>query len=277
MKHKIIMLYIFIPIALVVIMLIIGKINLSVKFGREVQELFAQSKNISGQLFHKAQLDNLPEPVQRYFKHVLKEGQPYVSYVRLKHDGQFKTGLKKDWVSIKGEQYFTTEKPGFIWKGTTSLFVARDMYLANEGRLIATILSTINVVDVHGKQQYNESELLRWLGESVWFPTNFLPSEKMQWSAIDDSSAKLTFNYNGLSLFYIVKFNDAGEIVQMETKRYMDEKRLETWIIKPDKYEEKNGVIIPTKAEVFWRLKDGDFSYAKFTVKTIEYNEPERF
>ena len=232
MKHKIIMLYIFIPIALVVIMLIIGKINLSVKFGREVQELFAQSKNISDQLFHKAQLDNLPEPVQRYFKHVLKEGQPYASYVRLKHDGQFKTGLKKDWVGIEGEQYFSTEKPGFIWKGTTSLFVARDMYLANEGRLIATILSTINVVDVHGKQQYNESELLRWLGESVWFPTNFLPSEKMQWRAIDDSSAKLTFNYNGLSLFYIVKFNDAGEIVQMETKRYMDEKRLETWIIK---------------------------------------------
>ena len=277
MKHKIIMLYIFIPIALVVIMLIIGKINLSVKFSREVQELFAQSKNISGQLFHKAQLDNLPEPVQRYFKHVLKDGQPYINYVRLKHDGQFKTGLKKDWVGIKGEQYFTTEKPGFIWKGTTSMFVARDMYLANEGRLIATILSTINVVDVHGKQQYNESELLRWLGESVWFPTNFLPSEKMQWSAIDDSSAKLTFNYNGLSLFYIVKFNDAGEIVQMETKRYMDEKRLETWIIKPVKYEERNGIIIPMQAEVFWRLKEGDFSYAKFNVKMIEYNKAEKF
>ena len=76
MKHKIIMLYIFIPIALVVIMLIIGKINLSVKFGREVQKLFAESKSIADQLFHKAQLDNLPEPVQRYFKHVLKERQP---------------------------------------------------------------------------------------------------------------------------------------------------------------------------------------------------------
>ena len=50
----------------------------------------------------------------------------------------------------------------------------------------------------------------------------------------------------------------------METKLYMDEKRLEIWIIKPDKYEEINGVIIPTKAEVFCRLKEGDFSYSKF-------------
>ena len=57
----------------------------------------------------------------------------------------------------------------------------------------------------------------------------------------------------------------------------MDEKRLETWIINPCNYEEKNGVIIPTQAEVFWRLKEGDFSYAKFKVNTIEYNIPERF
>ncbi len=277
MKLKKYMIYILSLIAIVVITLIIGKINLSIRFNKEVKQLFSQSKNISDKTFSYEQLSGLPEPVLHYFKHVLKEGQPYISYVRLKHDGQFKTSLKKDWVNIAGEQYFTTEKPGFIWKGTTSMFVARDMYLANEGRLIATILSTINVVDVHGKQQYDESELLRWLSESVWFPTNFLPSEKLQWTAIDNSSAKLTFNYNGLSLFYIVTFNNTGEIIQMETKRYMDEKRLETWIIKPDNYQEKNGVIIPKKAEVFWRLKEGDFSYAKFNVKVIEYDKPEKF
>ncbi|MEO6849026.1 MAG: DUF6544 family protein [Mucilaginibacter sp.] len=270
------MLYLLIFIALIVITLIAGKINLSIKFNGQVKQLFAESKSIASKKFSYQQLAGLPSPVQRYFKHVLKDGQPYISYIRLKHDGQFKTDLKKDWVNIKGEQYFTTEKPGFIWKGTTSMFVARDMYLANEGRLIATILSTINVVDIHGKQQYNESELLRWLCESVWFPTNLLPSKNLQWTAIDTSSARLTFNYNGLSLFYIITFNEKGEIVQMETKRYMDETRLETWIIKPDHYEEKNGVIIPTKAEVFWRLKEGDFSYAKFRVQKIEYNKPEK-
>ncbi len=263
--------------ALIVVLFIIGKVNLNIQFNKEVKQLFAESKNISNIKFNYQQLEGLPLPVQNYFRHVLKEGQPYISYIRLKHDGQFKTDLKKDWVNITGEQYFTTEKPGFIWKGTTAMFVARDMYLANEGRLIVTIFSTINVVDIHGKQQYNESELLRWLSESIWFPTNLLPSEKLQWSKIDRSSSKLTFNYNGLSLFYIVTFNDTGEIIQMETKRYMDEKKLETWIIKPYKYKEKNGIIIPTAAEVFWRLKEGDFSYAKFNVTVIEYASPQRF
>ena len=104
-----------------------------------------------------------------------------------------------------------------------------------------------------------------------------MPSEKLKWIAIDATSAKLTFNYQGLSLFYSITFNEKGEIIQMETKRFMDEKRQETWVIKPDQYEEKNGIIIPTHAEVFWRLKEGDFSYASFYVQKIEYDKQEKF
>ena len=270
------MLYIFIFIALVVIILIIGKINLSIKFGREVKELFAQSKNISIQIFHKSQLDGLPDPVQRYFKHILKEGQPYISYARIKHDGQFKTGLDKGWINITGEQYATTEKPGFIWKGTTTMFVARDMYISDKGRLIVSLFSLYNVVDVKG-EKYNEGELLRWLGESVLYPTNFLPNDRLQWLPIDSTTARLIFNYNGLSLFFKITFNEIGEITEMETKRYMGEKNLETWIIKATNYKELNNVLIPTAFDVLWRLDKGDFSYAKFNVTEVEYNKPEKF
>ena len=107
--------------------LLSGRINLSIQFNKEVKKLFSQSKNISHTTFQYKQLIGLPEPVQRYFKHLLKEGQPYISSARITHDGQFKTGLDKDWININGEQYATTEKPGFIWKGTTSMFIARDM------------------------------------------------------------------------------------------------------------------------------------------------------
>jgi hypothetical protein len=139
-------------LGLLLITLIIGRINLSFKFNKEVSKLFSQSKNISQQRFHKNQLDSLPEPVQRYFRHILKDGQPYISYARIKHEGQFKAGLDKGWMNIKGEQYATTEKPGFIWKGTTTMFVARDMYISNQGRLIVTLFSLYNIVDAKGKK-----------------------------------------------------------------------------------------------------------------------------
>ena len=263
-------------ICIIIIAPIVGSIILADQFNKQVSELFTLSKNNSAKVFSYQQLSNLPEPVQRYFKHVLTNGQPYISYIRLTHDGQFKSGLKKDWADIKGEQYYTTENPGFIWKGKTSLFTARDMYIAGKGRLIVSLFSLLSIVNAQG-EKYNQGELLRWLGESVWFPTNLLPDENLQWTPIDSLSAKLIFNYKGLSLFYIVRFNVSGEIIQMETKRYMDEENLETWIIKLSDYKAINGIVIPTKAEVMWRLKAGDFSYAKFNVKRIEYDKPNRF
>ncbi|MDB5060748.1 MAG: hypothetical protein JWP67_591, partial [Mucilaginibacter sp.] len=144
------------------------------------------------------------------------------------------------------------------------------------GRLVVSLFSIYNIVDGRGKS-FDQGELLRWLGESVLYPTNLLPSEKLQWSAIDTRTAKFTFNYKGLSLFYIATFNHTGEIIQLESKRYMDKGNLETWIIKLANYKEMNEIVVPTAFEVLWRLKKGDFSYAKFNVKKIEYDKPGRF
>jgi hypothetical protein len=68
-----------------------------------------------------------------------------------------------------------------------------------------------------------------------------------------------------------------GEITLMETKRFMDDKKLETWLIKVSNYKELNEVQVPTRFEVMWRLKKKDFSYAKFKIIELEYNKPERF
>jgi len=255
---------------------IVGRVNLSIQFGKTVKDLFAIAKPISDKTFSYAQLTGLPEPVQRYFKYVLRNGQPYISYVSLLHEGQFKTALDKGWTDIKGEQYFTIEKPGFIWKGITSLFTARDMYIADKGRLIVSLLSLYNVVDGRG-DSFNQGELLRWLAEGVWFPTNLLPGDKLNWTAIDENTAKLTFSYNGVSLFYIVTFDSNGLITQMETKRYMEKDKQETWIGKLGSYKEINGVVVPTNIEAIWRLEKGDFSYAKFRVTKIVYDNPRIF
>jgi hypothetical protein len=60
-------------------------------------------------------------------------------------------------------------------------------------------------------------------------------------------------------------------------KRFMDAEHKETWIGKMRDYREMNGITIPTKVEVVWKLKKGEFSYAKFSVKKIEYDRPEKF
>ncbi len=57
----------------------------------------------------------------------------------------------------------------------------------------------------------------------------------------------------------------------------MDEKSLETWIIKAANYKEINEILVRTNFEVLWRLEKGDFSYAKFNVTKVEYDIPQLF
>lgn len=261
---------------LLALILLGGKRNQTIQFDKAVKQLLSNATIVATPEFQYQQIINLPEPLKRYFKHVLKEGQPAISFIRMRHEGQFKTGIDKEWINITGEQYATTQRPGFIWKGTTSLFTARDMYIGDKGRLIVTLLSLYNMVDAQG-EHYDQGELLRWLGESVLYPTNLLPSHQLQWLPIDTHKAKLIFNYNNLSLFFIFTFNILGEITEMETKRYMDNQNLETWVIKVADYEEMNDIRIPTSFEVLWRLAKGDFSYAKFTMTVVEYGKDEKF
>jgi len=252
---------------------IIGKAVNEYQFRTSVAKLFSLSQNNVHKNYQLTQIQHLPAPVQSYFKHVLPENQSYISHIRMTHNGQFKTGQDKDWINIKGEHYATTQNPGFIWKGNTSLFTATDSYIQNTGNLKVSLLSIINIIDAKGPA-YNQGELIRWLGESVIYPTNLLPSENLSWSAIDTKTAKLNFNYNGLNLYFIVKFNEKGEIIELETKRYMEINQLETWVIKLNKYKKMNHILVPTSFEVLWRLPKGDFSYAKFYIQKLEYNKP---
>jgi hypothetical protein len=266
---------ILIIIGIILLILLIGKINFTIKFKNQVDHLFANAEK-SNKIYSIKQLEGLPEPVQRYFKYVLKDEQQYINSVRLTHNGLFKTDLKKDFIKITGEQYFSAQKPQFIWKGETSLFTARDFFIDEKGGLIATLFNVYNVVDAKGTN-FDEGELQRWLAESVWFPTNLLPSEYVNWSPIDDNSAKLSFNYKSVSFEFIVTFNALGEITTIESHRFMTAEKKEKWLCKMANYKEVNNVKIPFSDQALWVLNDVEYCYAKFELQKIEYNILEQF
>jgi hypothetical protein len=116
-------------VAACLLLLFLGtKIFQNWQFHKQVCLLFAGSPRVSHQVFQYSQIQELPEPVQKYFRLVIPERQAYISTIRLKHKGQFKTGLDNPWTDITGEQYFTGDRPGFVWEGTTTFMSARDMF-----------------------------------------------------------------------------------------------------------------------------------------------------
>jgi hypothetical protein len=231
---------------------------------KEIQKLFSSAKQIS-RIYHEDQTRQLPEPTRRYLKYALKEKQQYISFVHLRHGGQFK--LSKKWASIKGEEYFTVNPLGFAWFGKVGFISAKDIYYEGFGRMQVKLLSIIKLVDAKG-DKFNQGELVRWLSETPWFPTAMLPSKNLHWEPINNDRAKVFLTDHDITVEGTFFFNDEGQITKFITKRFGDGE-LQDWICQYHDYEEVEGMHIPFYGEASWNSESEDSKYAKFRIEKI--------
>lgn len=256
-----------------VIALLAGRWFVARQVRRDVADLFALADTGPARTYDPAQLADLPAPVQRYFRHVLKPGQTYLRTVRLRHDGDFKTDLENDWMPITGEEYFLADEPGYIWVGTTAWFTARDQYVAGGGNLTVRLLGTLPIVKGTGSS-FDQGELLRWLAETAWFPTSLLPGGRAVWSPVNDHLATLTLTDHGLTVSCLMRFNENDELVRCQAQRYRDETHIATWVGHYSDYRDWYGLRIPTHAEVAWVIGGEEKPYARFILRDIEFDMP---
>lgn len=250
------------------------------KVKREVKKLFNNYVENKKQIVRKADLEGLPLCVQKWLEYSQVVGKERIRTVRLKQIGAMRTKDGQPWMPAEAEQYFTIDEPGFIWmakiKVNSILHIAgRDKYQDGKGNMLIKFLSVINVANARGMEM-DQGALLRYLAETVWFPTAAL-SPYIKWEEIDSKSAKATISYKGVTASGVFLFNDQGEVVNFVTERYMEVKGrfvLETWSTPMKDYKEFSGIKIPAKGEVIWRLKTGDFSWYQVQLKEIEYNRP---
>lgn len=269
-----------IVIVIFILFITISRILFDKKVTKEIDILTEEGSKAQSKTFSFNDLEGLPEPVQRYFKYALRDGQEHIKFVRLKQVGEFRMKENQSWMPIKAEQYFTTEDPAFIWrvKFTMAPFIwieGRDMYYQGRGNMLIKLLSTITVADATGSEM-DISSLIRFLAEAPWFPTALLPSDYIEWKEIDSNSAQAVIKDNGYTASGIFTFNEKGEIIKFVTNdRYMevDGKYFkEQWGGYYRNYQEIEGMKIPIGGEVEWNLSDKDLQYAKLKITDIQYN-----
>ncbi|GAB3742063.1 DUF6544 family protein [Spirosoma lituiforme] len=256
--------------------LLAGRWLVARQLRRDVANLFAQASTRPVDTYNPAQLTNLPPPVQRYFRHVLKPGQPYLRTARLRHDGEFKTDLEKSWISITGDEYFLADSPNYMWIGTTTWFSACDQYKTGRGSLTIRLLGVFTIQRGSGPS-YDQGELLRWLAETPWFPTSLLPGGPAVWSPLDENSALLTITDNGLSVSCRMEFNEKGEIVRCQAQRFSDQTHIQTWVCHFSDYHEIHNLRVPTRAGAAWVIDGQEKPYARFTVREMDYDQPRAY
>lgn len=210
------------------------------------------------------ELGALPAPVRRYLRAVLRDGQPMVEGARLRHRGTLNLG-GTCWQPFESEQRVSACRPGFDWDARVRLAPGltvrvHDAYVAGEGVLHGKLMGLLPVVDVHGAGEIADGELMRFLAEATWYPTALLPSQGVEWAAIDATSARATLHDGDARASLAFTFGDDGLVrtVEADARGRMVGGRLvpTPWRGRFGGYEERGGMRIPLEGEVSW-IEDG--------------------
>lgn len=246
---------------------------------KEVNKLF-KSVGTTTEIVQKADLEGLPLCVQKWLEHAQVVGKKKIKTVRLKQKGLMRTTENGKWMAAEAKQYFTVDKPGFIWiakiKMAPFIYIAgRDKYYEGKGHMLIKLLSLIPVAESRGKE-IDQGTLLRYMAEMPWFPTAAL-SSYIKWEEIDSNRARATMSYGGVTASGVFEFKQNGELVSFIANRYRELNGryvLQDWGGITRGYREFNGVKIPNTTDVIWKPETGDFNWYKCEITEIEYNEP---
>lgn len=226
-------------------------------------------------------LAQLPQPVQKYFRLVLHDSASIIQRASITQNGGFRVNPDdRSWADMKATQVFTTHKRGFVWNAVIKMapmIKAKviDSYIDGKGGMKGKVLSLITIINETPRPELNKAALQRYLAESVWFPTALLPGQGVEWTQIDEKTARATIEDSGITVSLDFEFNNVGEIVSVYTdERYREvdgQYKLFPWKGTFSDYMDIQGYRIPSFGQVAWILEDGLYSYWRATLTTIEY------
>lgn len=231
--------------------------------------------------YDPCELEGLPAPVQRYFRAVLKEGQPLIVAVSIEHSGTFNMGeTTEQWKPFSSTQSVVIQRPGFIWDARIRMAPGmtahvHDAYIAGEGVLTAKLLGLLTVVKQPSTPELAHGELMRFFAEAAWYPTALLPSQGVTWQAIDNSKASASLTDGTVMVKLVFQFDALGLIssVRSDTRyRAVDGVQVATpWQGRFWGYERQDGILVPLDGEVEWLLADRPKPYWRGRIQRIQY------
>ncbi len=248
---------------------------------RAVTELHRAMMPGEARIFTGKELEELPAPVARYLRLVLREGQHYIRSARIVQEGELRLRrTERRWSPFTARQEFSVLPAGFVWDARVRLlpFLSaqiRDSDIAGRGSMRGKLFGLIPVVNASGSPELAQGGLQRYLSELVWFPTALLPGQGVTWTAIDDRRALATLTDSGTSVSLEFRFNDRDEVAEVFTSGRWREVEgnylLTPWGGRHLNYEERQGILIPTEFVVVWHLRDADFDWLKGRITDISY------
>lgn len=248
-------------------------------FNKQVSTLISNTKE-STDLFAAEEVENFPAPVKKYFETCGFIGIPKMSYMKTVHkDVDFLLSADKPYTKIDYTQYTFVNEPAryaFIDTSISGMpFQGVDSYIGGIGGMKGVIAKTFTLFNQTGTEM-DTACLVNVLSECLLVPSIAL-QEYIVWESVDDTHAKATIAYYGISASGTFTFSEYGELISFTTN---DRWEVETdgtktqapWSMLFSEYEMKNGIRQPTRFRTVWHYDNGDSVYFDSKNPTIEYH-----
>ena len=222
---------------------------------------------------------SLPAPLARYLRAAIPAGRGPIREARLHSYGDFFVD-DKGWRPFRAVQVFTAEPAGFVWDARIDMapglpIFVRDALVGGHASMRGAVWGWMTVVDAKDTPGLVAGSLHRYLAEAVWLPTALIPGHGVSWTAIDDTTARVTLTRGETSVWLDVHFGADQLPSSLETParaREVGGRVVPTpWRVRLTRYEERSGYRIPVEAEVSWVLPEGPRPYWRGSIGRADY------
>jgi hypothetical protein len=169
--------------------------------------------------FDPAELDELPEPVRRYFSRAIEPGAPLCRAARLRMRGHLRLGTR--WLPFRAREVLAPRN-GFVWTARVAGVIAgSDHYVDGQGALEWKLLGLIRVMRAGGPD-VTRSAAGRGAAEGVWVPSALLPRFGVEWTAESDIHLVARHRIDGVDITMHCDVDDDGRLRSIAFDRWGD-------------------------------------------------------
>lgn len=248
------------------------------QFKGDVKRLL-QKKSSASALVTEADLQHLPQPVQRYLRYSGVVGKPVLYNMFVKFNGEMRS-RGKDYFPFTSEQYNFFNEPTrlFFMKGKMFGITVPGYHRYENQKALMNIklFGLIDIVNIQSAE-LTKGETVTVLNDMCLMAPASLLCKQVEWEAIDSLKSKVIFTNGAIKVSAVLYFNEKGQLLDfISNDRY--ETNINQWLpfsTPVSEYKSMNGMNLIAYGEAVWHYTDSAFVYGKFRTDKIEYNVKE--
>ena len=231
-------------------------------------------------LITEEDLRPLPVIVQKYLRNSGVVGREKVLNFRVEMEGKIRGKPGDPWMKLKSVQYnfFEPYTRIFYIRAMKMGIPAVGLHLYKDETAIMKIklAGLFTISDASGPEM-DQGETVTVFNDMCFMAPGTLIDKRIKWEILDPTTVIAKFTNGKLSVGATLYFNEEGNLVN-----FISNDRYETtdgkvyknypWSTPVKDYGLFNGLNLPSSAEAIYHHPDGEFCYAEFTIKNIEYN-----